>query len=66
MRVVHIYDASLQGYLHSFISSVPFAGAGTQWLIWRYESDSTLADALAGNVGVFPECLAPYILRGNG
>ena len=48
------------------VDSAACYGAGTQWLIWRYESDSTLADALAGNVGVFPECLAPYILRGNG
>lgn len=40
--------------------------AGTQWLIWKYESDSTLGDALFGSLGAFPECLAPYILRGNG
>lgn len=40
--------------------------AGTQWLLWKYESDSTLGDALGGGLGAFPECLAPYILRGNG
>lgn len=41
-------------------------GAGTQWLVWKYESDSTLGDATSGALGPFPECLAPYFLRGNG
>jgi serine/threonine protein kinase len=69
-RISRNPSARLSGakYLGEFTAEQSVAGftKGTQWLIWRYESDSTLADALAGNVGVFPECLAPYILRGNG
>lgn len=48
----------------SAVTWVP--GAGTQWLIWKYESDSTLGDATSGALGPFPECLAPYFLRGSG
>lgn len=30
---------------------------GTQWLVWRFESDSTLTDALDGRLGAFPDTL---------
>lgn len=30
---------------------------GSQWLIWKFESDSTLGDALDGRLGAFPACL---------
>lgn len=35
---------------------------GTQWLVWKFESDATLADAVEGKLGVFPECLEAYML----
>lgn len=38
---------------------------GTQWLVWNFESDSTLADALENRLGRFPDCLSGIILRGN-
>lgn len=37
--------------------------AGTQWLIWSYESDSTLEDAIDGRLGVFPQSLADLFVR---
>lgn len=36
---------------------------GTQWLVWRFESDSTLADALDGAFGRFPECLERLLFK---
>lgn len=36
---------------------------GTQWLVWTFESDSTLSDALEGALGPFPECLHEIMLR---
>lgn len=51
-------------YLGNFIAE-NFQGnftAGSQWLIWKFESDSTLGDACAGLLGSFPECLGPIIL----
>lgn len=38
---------------------------GTQWLIWKFESDSTLADACQGNLGKFPEDLDGIVLGGR-
>lgn len=35
---------------------------GTQWLVWRFESDSTLGDALDGRLGPFPACLEQFVL----
>ncbi|GBF88698.1 hypothetical protein Rsub_01597 [Raphidocelis subcapitata] len=35
---------------------------GSQWLVWRFESDSTLADALDGALGKFPESLEALVL----
>ena len=32
--------------------------SGSQWLVWRFESDSTLADACDGALGPFPVSLA--------
>ena len=37
--------------LHSHPPSNP------QWLVWKYESDSTLSNALDGQLGEFPFCL---------
>jgi hypothetical protein len=36
---------------------------GTQWLVWKFESDATLADALDGALGPFPACLQEFVLR---
>ena len=51
-------------YLGNFVADSSTGGitAGTQWLIWRFESDATLADACAGALGPFPECLANIML----
>lgn len=35
---------------------------GTQWLVWRFESDSTLADGLDGLLGKFPESLEQLVM----
>ncbi|CAL8467457.1 g6995 [Coccomyxa elongata] len=36
---------------------------GTQWLVWKFESDSTLGDAMQGSLGArFPECLEEIML----
>jgi hypothetical protein len=37
-------------------------GAGGQWLVWRFESDSTLADAMDGLLGPWPGALADLVL----
>lgn len=51
-------------YLGSFMASGSSGGitAGTQWLVWRFESDITLGDACSGALGPFPACLAPAML----
>jgi len=36
---------------------------GTQWLVWKFESDSTLGDALDGTLGPFPGCLTDIMVR---
>jgi serine/threonine protein kinase len=36
---------------------------GTQWLVWKFESDSTLADALSGNLGQWPEDIEEIMLK---
>eukprot|EP00798_Chlamydomonas_sp_ICE-L_P012541 gene12541-15758_t len=33
---------------------------GTQWLVWNYECDTTLGDALSGKLGSFPSCLEDF------
>ncbi|KAL6752611.1 protein kinase [Haematococcus lacustris] len=35
---------------------------GSQWLVWRFESDASLGDALDGALGVFPACLEEFVL----
>lgn len=44
-------------YLGEFTADVTDSGftKGTQWLVWNFESDSTLADALENRLGKFPE-----------
>lgn len=35
---------------------------GSQWLVWKFESDATLGDALDGRLGAFPACLEEFVL----
>eukprot|EP00878_Enallax_costatus_P035519 GHUV01039651.1.p2 GENE.GHUV01039651.1~~GHUV01039651.1.p2 ORF type:complete len:127 (-),score=28.80 GHUV01039651.1:286-666(-) len=35
---------------------------GTQWLVWKFESDSTLGDALSGGLGDWPEDIEEIML----
>ena len=51
-------------YLGQFVPRTSGRGftPGTQWLVWRFESDSTLGDALGGLLGPFPGCLAEIML----
>ncbi|KAL4426222.1 hypothetical protein ABPG77_009837 [Micractinium sp. CCAP 211/92] len=51
-------------YLGYFQASGSQGGitSGSQWLVWRFESDSTLADACDGALGPFPDCLANIML----
>ena len=43
-------------YLGQFVPRTSGRGftPGTQWLVWKFESDSTLGDALSGLLGPFP------------
>lgn len=54
-------------YLGEFTTEVVEKGftSWSQWLVWNFESDSTLADTLEGRLGKFPECLYNIILRGR-
>ena len=47
---------SVAEYLGYFSASSSNGGmtSGSQWLVWRFESDSTLADACNGARGPFP------------
>ncbi|KAK9817239.1 hypothetical protein WJX72_011627 [[Myrmecia] bisecta] len=51
-------------YLGQFIADRSEGGftKGTQWLVWKYESDSTLADACQGDLGPFPGALEDIML----
>ena len=51
-------------YLGSFIAEDSSGGitAGSQWLVWRFESDADLSDACNGTLGPFPQCVAPSML----
>ena len=51
-------------YLGQFVPETSGRGftPGTQWLVWKFESDSTLGDALSGLLGDFPSCLAEIML----
>ena len=55
---------SVADYLGAFIAEDSSGGilAGSQWLVWKFESDATLADACSGSLGAFPESVAPLML----
>jgi len=54
-------------YLGEFTAETTDYGftKGTRWLVWVFESDSTLADALEGRLGSFPESLSVILFRGR-
>nr|AYL64473.1 chloroplast serine/threonine protein kinase Stl1-B [Chlamydomonas sp. UWO 241] len=39
---------------------------GSQWLVWKFESDCTLGDALDGQLGEFPLDVEAYVMGGKG
>ncbi|EFN51112.1 hypothetical protein CHLNCDRAFT_28384 [Chlorella variabilis] len=51
-------------YLGYFQASSTSGGitSGSQWLVWKFESDSTLGDACDGTLGPFPDCLSGIML----
>ena len=51
-------------FLGSFLSDEFKGGFGRdeQWIVWRFESDATLGDAIAGQLGEFPDCLGDILL----
>lgn len=51
-------------YLGTFDAESSGGGfaAGSQWLVWRFETDATLGDALVGALGPFPEVLSEIML----
>lgn len=52
-------------YLGTFVAEKFSPGgftAGSQWLLWKFESDATLGDACAGNLGRFPGSLGNIML----
>merc|ERR1712224_606232 len=55
------------GYQGVFIVQATACGfiKDTYWLVWNFESDSTLADAIEENIGKFPECLFEIIISKN-
>ncbi|KAI3427321.1 hypothetical protein D9Q98_010238 [Chlorella vulgaris] len=40
--------------------------SGSQWLVWKFESDSTLGDACEGALGPFPDSLSGIMLGRRG
>lgn len=51
-------------YQGAFIAEDSSGGitAGSQWLVWKFQSDATLGDACNGSLGPFPGCFAPEVL----
>lgn len=59
-----LVQRSCAAYLGEFEAEETANGIqkGTQWLIWKFESDSTLGDALSGNLGEWPEDIEEIML----
>jgi hypothetical protein len=55
---------SAAGYRGTFICDESNGGftKDTQWLVWDYESDCTIADALEGKIGTFPGDVEEIVL----
>jgi serine/threonine protein kinase len=56
------FEAGNGGAVAGAPSGAGGGGAGGQWLVWRFESDSTLADAMDGLLGPWPGALADLVL----
>jgi hypothetical protein len=48
-------------YLGQFVAGSSGGGftSGSQWLVWKFESDATLGDAIGGDLGPFPVRAGP-------
>eukprot|EP00775_Hariotina_reticulata_P012397 gene12397-12532_t len=59
-----LVQSSCAAYLGEFEAEDSANGIqkGTQWLVWKFESDSTLSDALSGNLGQWPEDIEEIML----
>jgi hypothetical protein len=55
---------SSAGYKGAFVCADSDGGftKGTMWLVWNYESDCTLGDALDGVIGTFPGDVEEIVL----
>lgn len=55
---------SVAQFMGSFMADESRSGftKGTQWLVWKFESDSTVADACDGYLGEFPGSMQEYVL----
>nr|AAO63769.1 protein kinase [Chlamydomonas reinhardtii] len=56
--------AEYLGYFTSTTADGAFT-KGSQWLVWKFESDATLGDALDGKLGPFPGCLEEFMMAGR-
>ncbi|CAG9465374.1 unnamed protein product [Pedinophyceae sp. YPF-701] len=56
------YCAEYQGTFRAEKTDAGFT-KGTEWLVWSFESDSTLQDAIAGGLGPWPSALEEIMLR---
>ncbi|GLC37701.1 hypothetical protein PLESTB_000886900 [Pleodorina starrii] len=56
--------AEYLGYFTSTTAEGAFT-KGSQWLVWKFESDATLGDALDGRLGPFPACLEEFMMAGR-
>ncbi|WIA36617.1 hypothetical protein OEZ86_007905 [Tetradesmus obliquus] len=56
--------ANCAAYLGEFTAEEGTNGIqkDTQWLVWKFESDSTLGDALSGQLGTWPEDIEDIML----
>lgn len=60
----NILMGSAAGYKGAFICDESNGGftKDTQWLVWDFESDCTLGDALEGKIGTFPGDVEEIVL----
>lgn len=60
----NVFMKSAAGYKGAFVCDESVGGftRDTQWLVWDYESDCTLGDALDGVIGTFPGDVEEIVL----
>jgi hypothetical protein len=61
----NLFTRGSAGYKGAFTCTKSDGGftKDTQWLVWDYESDTTLGDALDGKIGSFPGDVEDIMLR---